>query len=184
MAEGACGVEGHPDWCNCDVDLDAHGRVPGDWGRFLEGALARVRVDPVDNPVKYWDYTYALLEARLAARRRARLGLNGYDHQAYADKRRIIEAYLREGRSIVPLVGNDIACHVNLGPELPWFEVVATLTVHDTTGDSPLWRWNAKEWRFLEDNLFGPMSMRRLGTELGVTHTTIARLRRWYRPPD
>ena len=92
---------------------------PGDWGRFLEGALARVRIDPVDNPVKYWDYTFALMEARLALRRRERLGYHGYDHATYTERRKIIEAYLQEGHSIVPLVGNDTACTSTWVPNCP-----------------------------------------------------------------
>ena len=56
--------------------------------------------------MKYWDYTFALMEARLALRRRERLGYHGYDHATYTERRKIIEAYLQEGHSIVPLVGN------------------------------------------------------------------------------
>ena len=185
MAEGDCGVVGHPDGCYCDVDLDVHGRVPVNAMAWFNGALGRVGVNPEDDPEGYWDRVYSLVEARAALRRRQRLGLHGYHHETYSEKAKIVKAFMQEpGRSMVPLVGNDTACFINLGPELPWFEVCATLTGHATRGDSPIWRWNAPEWRLFESELSAPtMSMRALARSLHCSHSTIQRLRAWYREP-
>jgi hypothetical protein len=150
----------------------------------MEGALARIGVNAADDPEAYWDRVYSLVEARAALRRREALGLHGYQHESYAEKQQIIKAYLREGRSMVPLVGNDQACYINLGPELPWFEVVSTLTGHATKGDSPVWRWNAVEFKTLEAYMFDTtVATRALARQLQCSHSTIQRLRSWYRDP-
>lgn len=150
--------------------------------QWFDGALARVGVNPEDDPVGYWNRVESLAEARRSLRRRQRLGMHGWHHDTYSEKAKIIKAYLQDKGSMVPLVADDAACYIMLGPELPWFEVVATITGHATRGDSPIWRWNAPEWRLLEASMFdATVPTRALARALKCSHSTIQRLRGWYR---
>ena len=166
----------------CDVDLGGE-ETPVrqhtlDW---IGTAVTRAAIDPEENPKEFWNLFDSLRAAHEAISRRERIGLYGYDNVNYTARRQIIQAYLREGGRLAPLCGNDRECIINLGPELPWFEVVATITGHNTKGESRIWRWDAPQWKLLEENLGGPMSLRALSRELRVAPSTIHRLQHeWY----